>query len=264
MQTLRIHMATKKPPVKRPPVKSTPVKKPPVKSAPVKKPPVKQTTKKPVKKAAASSIVIDVSSSTKSASSMMDKAIDLIKWVDTPFKLFEVILLASVFFFGYFAWDSRTAILEAITHSSKVTNLKEVNHLIPVAASLQKDLEAVTVVVHKAALVVNTRTTMLSFGPKGRDNSLDGLVSSLFNKDPGRNAAIVGMLNGEVICAKLEGTSKSSEWEVKQGATFVCRGGIPPEIGDFDGYIAVGFKTEPADLNVVKTRINLASSEMSQ
>ena len=252
-------MATKKP-VTKPIIKKTPVKKPAPKPT-IKKPVAK---KAPVEKVTNSPIVIDVSSSTKSATSMMDKAIDLIKWVDTPFKLFEVILLASVFFFGYFAWDSRTAILEAITHSSKVTNLKEVNHLIPVAASLQKDLEAVTVVVHKAALVVNTRTTMLSFGPKGRDNSLDGLVSSLFNKDPGRNAAIVGMLNGEVICAKLEGTSKSSEWEAKQGATFVCRGGIPPEIGDFDGYIAVGFKTEPADLNVVKTRINLASSEMSQ
>ena len=252
-------MATKKP-VTKPIIKKTPVKKPAPKPT-IKKPVAK---KAPVEKVTNSPIVIDVSSSTKSATSMMDKAIDLIKWVDTPFKLFEVILLASVFFFGYFAWDSRTAILEAITHSSKVTNLKEVNHLIPVAASLQKDLEAVTVVVHKAALVVNTRTTMLSFGPKGRDNSLEGLVSSLFNKDPGRNAAIVGMLNGEVICAKLEGTSKSSEWEAKQGATFVCRGGIPPEIGDFDGYIAVGFKTEPADLNVVKTRINLASSEMSQ
>jgi len=252
-------MATKKP-VTKPIVKKTPVKKPAPKPT-IKKPVAK---KAPVKKITNSPIVVDVSSSTKSASSMLDKAIDLIKWVDTPFKLFEVILLASVFFFGYFAWDSRTAILEAITHSSKITNLKEVNHLIPVAASLQKDLEAVTVVVHKAALVVNTRTTMLSFGPKGRDNSLDGLISSLFNKDPGRNAAIVGMLNGEVVCAKLEGTSKSSEWEAKQGATFICRGGIPPEIGDFDGYIAVGFKTEPADLNVVKTRINLASSEMSQ
>ena len=252
-------MATKKP-VTKPIVKKTPVKKPAPKPV-IKKPVAK---KAPVKKATNSSIVIDVSSGTKPASSMVDKAIDLIKWVDSPFKLFEVILLASVFFFGYFAWDSRSVILDAITQSSKVTNLKEVNHLIPVAASLQKDLEAVTVVVHKAALVVNTRTTMLAFGPKGRDNSLDGLISSLFNKDPGRNAAIIGMLNGEVICDKLEGTSKSSEWEIKQGATFICRGGIPPEIGDFDGYIAVGFKTEPADLNVVKTRINLASSEMSQ
>jgi hypothetical protein len=252
-------MATKKP-VTKPIVKKTPVKKPAPKPT-IKKPVAK---KAPVKKATNSAIVIDVSGGTKPASSMVDKAIDLIKWVDSPFKLFEVILLASVFFFGYFAWDSRSVILDAITQSSKITNLKEVNHLIPVAASLQKDLEAVTVVVHKAALVVNTRTTMLSFGPKGRDNTLDGLVTSLFNKDPGRNAAIVGMLNGEVTCDKLEGTSKSSEWETKQGATFICRGGIPPEVGDFDGYVAVGFKTEPADLSVVKTRINLATAEMSQ
>ena len=252
-------MATKKP-VTKPIVKKTPVKKPAPKPT-IKKPVAK---KAPVKKVTNSPIVIDVSSSTKSATSMMDKAIDLIKWVDTPFKLFEVILLASIFFFGYFAWDSRAVILEAITHSSKITNLKEVNHLIPVAASLQKDLEAVTVVVHKATLAVNTRTTMLSFGPKGRDNSLDGLISSLFNKDPGRNAAIIGMLNGEVTCDKLEGVSKSSEWETKQGATFICRGGIPPEVGDFDGYVAVGFKTEPADLSVIKTRINLATAEMSQ
>jgi len=247
--------------MKKTPAQKAPTKKAPAKKTPVKKAPAKKT---PVKKATNSPIVIDVSSTTKSASSMLDKAIDLIKWVDSPFKLFEVILLASVFFFGYFAWDSRTVILDAITQSSKVTNLKEVNHLIPVAVSLQKDLEAVTVVVHKAALVVNTRTTMLSFGPKGRDNTLDGLVTSLFNKDPGRNAAIIGMLNGEVTCDKLEGTSKSSEWETKQGATFICRGGIPPEVGDFDGYVAVGFKTEPADLSVVKTRINLATADMSQ
>jgi hypothetical protein len=251
-------MATKKTPVKNTPVKTPAVKKPPVKKAPIK-----QTTRKPSKKA--TPIVIDVSSSTKSASSMMDKAIDLIKWVDTPFKLFEVILLASVFFFGYFAWDSRTVILDAITQSSKVTNLKEVNNLIPVAVSLQKDLEAVSVVVHKASLNVNTRTTLLSFGPKGRDNTLDGLNSSLFNKDSIRNTAIIGMLNGEVVCNKLEATAgKTSEWETKQGATFFCRGGIPPEIGDFDGYVSVGFKTEPADLSVVKTRINLATAEMSQ
>jgi len=242
--------------IKKTPAKKVAVKKPPAKKAPVKK--------APVKKAANSPIVIDVSSTTKSASSMLDKAIDLIKWVDSPFKLFEVILLASVFFFGYFAWDSRTVILNAITQSSKITNLKEVNHLIPVAVSLQKDLEAVSVVVHKASLVVNTRVTMLAFGPRGRDNTLDGLVSSLFSKDPARNAAIIGMLNGEVICDKLEVTGKTSEWEVKQGATFICRGGIPPEIGDFDGYVSVGFKTEPTELSVVKTRINLATSEMSQ
>ena len=233
------------------------------KPTPVKKAPVKRTVKK-VSPAPASVISVDVSGATKSASSMVDKAIDLIKWVDTPFKLFEVILLASIFFFGYFAWDSRTVILNAITQSSKVTNLKEVNHLVPVAGSLQKDLEATTVIVHKAALNVNTRKTMLAFGPKGRDNSLDGLNSSLFSKDQSRNAGIIGMLNGEIVCDKISVLDKSSEWESKQGVTFICRGGIPPEIGDFDGYVAVGWRKEPSDIAVIKTRINLASSEMSQ
>jgi len=226
-----------------------------------KKAPVKRTVRKVTPVTPTPTFV----NSAKTPVSMVDKAIDLIKWVDTPFKLFEVILLASLFFFGYFAWDSRVVILEAITHSNKVTNLKETNLLVPVAISLQKDLDAVTVVVHKASLVVNSRTTLLALGPKGaRDNSLDGLNSSLFNKDPIRNAAIIAMLNGEVYCDKLENTGKSSEWEIKQGATFICRGGVPPEIGDFDGYISVGFKTEPNDLPSVKTRINLASSEMSR
>jgi hypothetical protein len=235
----------------------------PKKATPVKKAPVKRTVKK-VSPAPASVINVDVSGATKSASSMMDKAIDLIKWVDTPFKLFEVILLASIFFFGYFAWDSRTVILNAITQSSKITNLKEVNHLVPVVDSLQKDLEATTVIVHKASLNVNTRKTMLAFGPKGRDNSLDGLNSSLFSKDQSRNAGIIGMLNGEIVCDKISVLDKSAEWEFKQGVTFVCRGGIPPEIGDFDGYVAVGWRKEPSDIAVIKTRINLASSEMSQ
>jgi hypothetical protein len=246
--------------------KVTPKTTPVTKKTPVKKAPVKRTVKK-ISPAPATTISVDMSSvntATKSAGSMVDKAIDLIKWVDTPFKLFEVILLASVFFFGYFAWDSRTVILNAITQSSKITNLKEVNHLVPVVDSLQKDLEATTVIVHKASLNVNTRKTMLAFGPKGRDNSLDGLNSSLFSKDQSRNAGIIGMLNGEIVCDKISVLDKSSEWESKQGVTFVCRGGIPPEIGDFDGYVAVGWKKEPSDIAVIKTRINLASSEMSQ
>ena len=246
--------------------KVTPKTTPVTKKTPVKKAPVKRTVKK-ISPVPATTISVDMSSvntATKSAGSMVDKAIDLIKWVDTPFKLFEVILLASVFFFGYFAWDSRTVILDAITQSSKITNLKEVNHLVPVVDSLLKDLEATTVIVHKASLNVNTRKTMLAFGPKGRDNSLDGLNSSLFSKDQSRNAGIIGMLNGEIVCDKISVLDKSSEWEFKQGVTFVCRGGIPPEIGDFDGYVAVGWRKEPSDIAVIKTRINLASSEMSQ
>jgi hypothetical protein len=120
------------------------------------------------------------------------------------------------------------------------------------------------VLVHKANLTINSRTTILTIGPNGREKSIEGTVTSLFNANPERNKAMIAMLAGEVACDRLTIASKSSEWESKQGVTFICRGGIPPEIGDFDGYVAVGWKKEPTDLTVVKTRINLASSEMSQ
>ena len=200
----------------------------------------------------------------KTESGYLDKAIDLVKWVDTPFKLFGVVVLTILFGFGYFAWDSRQVILNAITSHEKLPQLKERDIMVPIAESMQKDLEAVTLVVHKVNLVTNSRTTMFALSEKGLDKSLDGLVSSLFSGDPSRNSAVIQMLAGEVACNPLVVSGRSSEWESKQGATFICRGSIPPPVGEFAGYIAVGFKKEPQDLTAVKTRINLASTELDK
>jgi len=203
-------------------------------------------------------------SAIKTESGYLDKAIDLVKWVDTPFKLLEVVILVTLFGLGYFAWDSRQVILNTITSQEKLPQLKERDSMIPIAESMQKDLEAATVVVHKVNLVTNSRVTMFAFGEKGLDRSLDGLVSSLFSGDPSRNNAVIQMLAGEVACNTLIVSGRSSEWESKQGATFICRGSIPPPVGEFAGYIAVGFKKEPQDLTAVKTRINLASTELAK
>ena len=72
------------------------------------------------------------------------------------------------------------------------------------------------------------------------------------------------MMNGEVYCDKLVPSGKTSDWEEKQGVNFICRGSIPPEMGAFEGYVSVGFTKEPQDLGAVKTRINLASTEMAK
>jgi hypothetical protein len=194
----------------------------------------------------------------------IDKVVDLIKWVDNPFKLFTVILLSFLFFAGYFAWDSKQVILQAITSSSHQTELKETPALMQVALSVQRDLEAETVTVHKASLVVNSRTTLFALNAKGHDKTLDGTNSSLFNKDPQRNQSMISMLGGEVYCDKLVVTGKNSDWEEKQGVKYVCRAGIPPQMGEFDGYISVGFKDVPEDVTEIKTRLNLATAEMSK
>jgi len=172
--------------------------------------------------------------------------------------------LVTLFGLGYFAWDSRQVILNTITSHEKLPQLKERDTMIPIAESLQKDLEATTVVVHKVNLVTNSRTTMFALSEKGVDRSLDGMVSSLFSSDATRNGSIIQMLAGEVSCDKLMVSGKTSDWESKQGSTFVCRGSIPPPIGEFAGYVSVTWKKEPQDLTAVKTRINLASTELAK
>jgi len=206
----------------------------------------------------------DTQKEQKNNSSFIDKGIDLIKWVDSPFKLLEVIILATLAFTGYFAWDSRQVILQAITSQEHMPQLKSQDELIPIVQSLMKDTEALVVVVHKANLVINSRTTILAVSSAGREKQLEGTVTSLFNASPERNKAMVAMLNGEVSCDKLTSNSKTSEWELKQGVEYICRGSIPPDIGQFAGYISIGFKDKVVDEYALKTRVNLAASEMAK
>ena len=200
----------------------------------------------------------------KTTSTYLDKAIDLIKWVDSPFKLGMVIVLASLFFIGYLTYDSKQVLLNAIVSHDKLPQLKDRDNLLPTANSLRSDLDAMTVIVHKVNIVTNTRITVLAMNEKGIDKSLDGVTSSLFSADASRNSSLITMLNGEVYCDKLVVSGKTSEWETKNGVTFICRGSIPPPIGEFAGYVSVGFKTEPADLVAVRSRINFASIEMAK
>lgn len=194
----------------------------------------------------------------------VDKVIGLIQWVDNPFKLFTVILLSFLFFAGYFAWDSRQVILHAITTHENMPQLAKQEDLISPAQSLLKDVDGLIVLVHKANLATNSRTTVLALNADGsREKKIEGTVTSLFSASADRNAAMVAMLNGEVICEDFNPSSKVGEWGVKQGVKFMCRGSVPPDLGKFAGYVAIGFKDKVEDISALKTRINLAATDMA-
>jgi hypothetical protein len=224
-----------------------PVAKAAVKKAVVKRAPVKRAVTKPAAK-----------------QDITDKLLDLIKWVDNPFKLVSVILLSTIFFLGYLTWDSRQVILAAISSNSKMPQLKTHEELLPLASMLVKDVNAVGVVVNKVNLATNSRTTILAIANGERNHKLEGVTVSLFNESPARNADVVSMLNNEIACKPFESSSPMGEWAKSQGVTYMCRGSIPNEMGKFAGYVAVGFKAEPQDLTSVKTRIILAATEMDK
>jgi hypothetical protein len=239
-------------------------KKPPAKVAPVKrsKPKAEQTINVTM---AAPSAPSSPKPEAKKDDSTLGKVIGLIEWVDNPFKLFTVILLSFLAFAGYFAWDSRQVILQAITTQDKMPQLAKQEALLTPARSLLKDVDGVVLLVHKANLATNSRTTVLALNSDGsREKSMEGTVTSLFNASADRNSAMVAMLNGEVLCEEFNPSSKVGEWGVKQGVKFMCRGSIPPDMGKFAGYVAIGFKDKPEDIAALKTRINLASTDMSE
>ena len=195
---------------------------------------------------------------------MTDKILDLIKWVDNPFKLVSVILLSTIFFLGYLTWDSRQVILAAISSNSTMPQLKTHEQLIPIANGLVKDVNAVGLIIHKVNLATNSRATVLAMANGERNHKLEGLTVSLFNASPTRNADVISMLNNEVACRNFESSTPAGEWAKSVGVTYACRAPIPNEIGKFAGYVTVGFKTEPVDLTSVKTRIILAATEMDK
>jgi hypothetical protein len=242
-------------------------KKAPAKT-PAKVAPVKRRTPKPKTE---QTINVSVAAPTaskpeaKKDDSALGKVIGLIEWVDNPFKLFTVILLSFLFFAGYFAWDSRQVILHAITTQDKMPQLAKQENLIAPARSLMKDVDGLVVLVHKANLTINSRTTVLALNADGsREKAIEGSVTSLFNASADRNGAMIAMLNGEVLCEEFNPSSKVGEWGAKQGVKFMCRGSIPPDMGKFAGYVAIGFKDKPEDIAALKTRINLAATEMSE
>jgi hypothetical protein len=242
-------MVTKKAPVK------TPTK------APAKVAPVKRRTPKPKVEA----VTAPASKVEAPKTDAIGRITDLIKWVDSPFKLLTVILLSFLAFAGYFAWDSRQVILQAIQNQDHMPQLVKQEDLVDPAKSLMKDVDGLIVLVHKANLTTNSRTTMLALNADGsREKKIEGTVTSLFNASPDRNAAMVAMLNNEVLCEEFNPSSKVGEWGVKQGVKFMCRGSIPPDPGKFAGYLAIGFKEKPEDISALKTRINLAATDMSE
>jgi hypothetical protein len=228
--------------------------------APAKVAPVKRRTPRPKVEAP----VVKQKPAEAAKTDAIGRVTDLIKWVDSPFKLLTVISLSFLAFTGYFAWDSRQVILQAIQNQDHMPQLVKQDDLVDPAKSLMKDVDGLVVLVHKANLTTNSRTTVLAINADGsREKKIEGTVTSLFNASPDRNAAMVAMLNNEVLCEEFNPSSKVGEWGVKQGVKFMCRGSIPPDPGKFAGYLAIGFKEKPEDISALKTRINLASTDMS-
>lgn len=232
------------------------------------------TKKKPAKKAVvrrtAASVAVPAKPAAveapapKPAGGPLDKALDLVKWIDTPFKLATVVLLGVLSLAGVIVYNNQDKVIGSLTSREIMPELLADERLSSLSRDLLRDLRAETVIIHQIDLPKNARITRIAQSADGRFTPLEGQKGAFFSGSPARNRAAVAMLNGEVLCEGFQASSDVGDWITARGVVYVCRGSIPPEPGHMAGYISVGFKGEPRDLIAVRARINQTAREMAR
>ena len=195
------------------------------------------------------------------SNSTLDKVLG---YVDSPFKLFSILIMGIMAFAGYFVWQNQTFIFDAYKESKKLPSIVE-NRVEDVSAHLIKNTDALVVAVFKVNQMFGTRVLYKAYTKDGRDKTNDGLDVGLFTQNSANNADIVKLMASEIPCGEYKSAqSEMGLWYIEKGVRYTCRISVPPEPGRFIGQITVGWALEPEDLGKTKDMLQIAATMLSR
>jgi len=185
-------------------------------------------------------------------------------YVDSPFKLFAILLMAVFTFVGYFVWQNQAFLIGAYNEQKKLPTIAE-DRVEDVAAHLFKNTDATVVAIFKVNPMFGTRVLYRAYTKQGRDKSLEGLDVGLFTANIANNRDVVALMAGEIPCSHYKtAQSEIGLWYIEKGMTYGCRVGVPPEPGKLVGQITVGWREEPPDPDAYRVLLQIASTMLSR
>jgi hypothetical protein len=188
----------------------------------------------------------------------------VLSYVDSPFKLFALLLMAVFTFAGYFVWQNQSFLFDAYKENKKLPTIVE-ERSEDVAAHLFKNSDATVVAIFKVNPIFGTRILFRAYTREGRDKTHDGLDVGLFTQSSANNRDVVALMANEIPCSEYAvAQSEIGLWYIEKGVTFGCRISVPPEQGRFVGQITVGWEKEPKDLDKAKGMLQIASSMLAR
>lgn len=193
--------------------------------------------------------------------SIIDK---VLTYVDSPFKLFAILIMGVVAFAGYFLWQNQTFMFDAYKESKK---LPEINHARADDASsmLLKKTGATAVAIFKVNPLFNSRVLYRAYTKDGRDKSIEDIDVGLFTQNASNNADVVKLMTNEIPCSEYRyAQSEVGLWYIEKGVTFTCRVSVPPDSPRFVGQITVGWSEPPEDLQQIKFMLEIASAMLTK
>jgi hypothetical protein len=195
------------------------------------------------------------------ANSTLDKVLG---YVDSPFKLFAILVMGVVAFAGYFLWQNQTFMMDAYKESKKLPEINT-NRTDDASAMLFKKTGATAVAIFKVNPLFNSRVLYRAYTKDGRDKSIEDIDVGLFTQNASNNADVVKLMTNEIPCGDYRyAQSEVGLWYLEKGVTYTCRVSVPPDSPRFVGQITVGWAEQPQDLQQVKFMLEIASAMLTK
>jgi len=195
------------------------------------------------------------------ATSTLDKVLG---YVDSPFKLFAILIMGVVAFSGYFLWQNQDFMRDAYKESKK---LPEINtaRADEASAILFKHTGAAVVAIFKVNPLFNSRVLYRAYTKDGRDKSIEDIDVGLFTHSAPNNADVVKLMTNEIPCGEYRyAQSEVGLWYIEKGVTFTCRVSVPPDSPRFVGQVTVGWTQPPENLEQAKFMLEIASTMLTK
>ena len=196
-----------------------------------------------------------------SSDSTLDKVLG---YVDSPFKLFAIILMGVLAFSGYFLWQNQEFMRDAYKESKKLPEINT-SRTDDASAMLFKKTGATVVAVFKVNPLFGSRVLYKAYTKDGRDKSIEDIDVGLFSQNAANNADVIKLMTNEVPCSEYRyAQSEVGLWYIEKGVTFTCRISVPPDSHRFVGQITVGWAQQPESLEQVKFMLEIASAMLTK
>ena len=199
--------------------------------------------------------------SDENANTTLDR---VLSYVDSPFKLFAILVMGVVAFAGYFLWQNQEFMRDAYKESKK---LPEINTARADDASsmLLKKTGATVVAVFKVNPLFNSRVLYKAYTKDGRDKTIEDIDVGLFSKNSANNADVIKLMTNEIPCSEYRyAQSEVGLWYIEKGVGFTCRVSVPPDSHRFVGQITVGWAEPPENIEQVKFMLEIASAMLTK
>jgi hypothetical protein len=193
--------------------------------------------------------------------SIVDK---VLTYVDSPFKLFAILIMGVVAFAGYFLWQNQEFMFDAYKESKKLPEINT-SRADDASSMLLKKTGATVVAVFKVNPLFNSRVLYRAYTKDGRDKTIEDIDVGLFSQNSANNSDVVKLMTNEIPCGDYRyAQSEVGLWYLEKGVTFTCRVSVPPDSHRFVGQVTVGWTEPPKDIEQVKFMLEIASAMLTK